>query len=117
MFQSVYERDTKEVLLMGICDIIPRRRYTHPRCRTSPTIRNKKKTADETIKYVTRTKIAEKLYPTIPCNNPDSDIGWKTQLSLSNWKNRSTSTSATIRQRKYTVEYPVKVNALLRKTV
>jgi len=38
------------------------------------------------MKYVTTTKTAGKLYPTIPCNNPVSDIGWKTQLSLSNRK-------------------------------
>jgi len=38
--------------------------------------------------YSTTTKTAGKLYPTIPCNNPDSDTGWKTQLSLSNRKNR-----------------------------
>ena len=58
----------------------PRRRYTHPRCRTSPTTRNEK-TANKTTKYVTTTKTAGK-----PCKNPDSDIGWKTQLSLSNRK-------------------------------
>jgi hypothetical protein len=26
-------------------------------------------------KYITTTKLAEKLYPTIPCNNPESDTG------------------------------------------
>ena len=74
-----------------------RRRYTHRRCRTNPTTRNEK-TADKTKKYVTTTKTAGKLYPTIPCNNPDSDTGWKTQLSLSNRKNRRTPTSAIIQR-------------------
>jgi len=75
-----------------------RRRYTHPRCRTSPTTRNDKP-KDKTTKYVTTTKTAGKLYPTIPCNNPESDTGWKTQQSSSNRKNRRTPTSAIIRQR------------------
>jgi len=35
----------------------------------------KKKTADKTTKYVTTTKTAGRLYPTIPCNNPESDTG------------------------------------------
>jgi len=35
----------------------------------------------------------------IPYNNPDNDIRWKTQLYLSNRKNRSAPTSATIRER------------------
>jgi len=51
-----------------------RRRYTHPRYRTSPTTRNEK-TTDKTTKYVTTTKTAGKLHPTIPCNNPESDTG------------------------------------------
>jgi len=51
-----------------------RRRHTHPRCRTSPTTRNEK-TTDKTTKYVTTTKPAGKLYPTIPCKNPESDTG------------------------------------------
>jgi len=34
------------------------------------------KTTDKTTKYVTTTKSAgEKIYPTIPCNNPESDTG------------------------------------------
>jgi hypothetical protein len=52
----------------------PRRRYTHPRRRTSPTTRNEK-TAGKTMKYITTTKTAGKFYLTIPCNNPDSDTG------------------------------------------
>jgi len=36
-----------------------------------------KKTTDETTKYVT-TKTAGILYPTTPCNNPESDTDWKT---------------------------------------
>jgi len=32
------------------------------------------RTTDKTTKYVT-TKTARKLYPTIPCNNPESDTG------------------------------------------
>ena len=47
----------------------------------------------------TTTNTAGKLHPTIPCNNPESDTGWKAQLHLSNRKNRSTPTSAIIRQR------------------
>jgi len=57
-----------------------------------------KKTADKTTTTTTAEKTAGNFYPTIRCNNPDSDIGWKTQLPLSNRKNRSTATSATIRQ-------------------
>jgi len=38
----------------------------------------------------------KKIYPTIPCNNPKSDTGCKTQPSLSNRKNRRTPTSAII---------------------
>jgi len=76
----------------------PNRRYSHPRCRTSPNT-GSEKTADKTTKYVTTTKSAGKLYPKIPCNDPESDTGWKTQLSLSNKKNRSTPTSAIIRKR------------------
>ena len=49
---------------------------THLRCRTSLTTRTEK-TTDKTTKYVT-TKTAGILYPTIPCNNPESDTGWKT---------------------------------------
>jgi hypothetical protein len=37
--------------------------------------KKKKKTADKTTKYATTTKSAGKLYPTIPCNNPQSDVG------------------------------------------
>jgi hypothetical protein len=51
---------------------IPRRRYSHPRCRTSSTTRNEK-TTDKTTKYVTATKIEGKFYPTIRCNNPERD--------------------------------------------
>jgi len=55
-----------------------RRRYTHPRCRTSPTTRNEK-TADkitgEKTKYITTAKTAGKIYPTVLCNNPESDTG------------------------------------------
>ena len=47
--------------------------------------RGMKKTADKTTKYVTTTKTEGKL-PTIPCNNPHSDMRWKKQLSLSNIK-------------------------------
>ena len=51
------------------------RRYTHLRCRTSPTTRNEK--TDKTTKYVT-TKTAGILYPTMPCSNTESGTGWKT---------------------------------------
>ena len=52
------------------------RYYTHPLCRTSPTTRNREREkTNKTKKYVTTTKCAGKLYPTIRCNDSESDAG------------------------------------------
>jgi len=60
-------------------------------------------------------KNCRKLYPTIPYNNPDSDIGWKnTAIVIKQEKRKYPNITKNITT-ELTDEYPVNINALLRK--
>jgi len=89
---------------------ISRRRYTHPQILTT---RNEKP-AGQNNENVTTAETAGKLYLTIPCDNPDSDIGRKNTTILIKQEEQKYPNISHKTTTELTVEYPVNINAPLR---
>ena len=82
-------------VLWSLCGLLGNKEKVHTSTKSD---HKEWKTSGQNNKIRHNNKNCRKLYLTIPYNNPDSDIRWKTQQSLSNRKNRRTPTSATIWQ-------------------